>query len=93
MTFYVRGMKKCDVCNGDGYIFNEEWNDFCDQYKFMPSDQIMKKWWNDRGYITPPPEDYPCGECEGTGRIDHYVPLEQALREMNIALLMKKERA
>ena len=56
-------LKKCDNCNGDGYLTSKEWIEW-----FKETKETKEK-----GLPEPEqpssPEEYPCPECEGTGKI------------------------
>ena len=93
MTSYlIRKIETCPACQGSGFVQNLDWAEinrahsewmearsiktFTDEARANWEWRIKKRW----PYGNPPPEEGECCECEGTGKIETWVSLQDALR-------------
>ena len=92
--YLIRKIETCPQCRGDKYLSNPHWQRICrDNAAWMDAhtggrftDEAEHDWkrrieaqWP---HQDPPPEEEPCYECEGEGKIETWIPLEQALVEL-----------
>ena len=87
--YLIRKIETCPECKGEKFFYNPEWAELNEEHDrrcrdMTPNDRftefgqmVREKWpWGE------PPEEEPCAECEGTGKIETWIPLEQALHEL-----------
>jgi hypothetical protein len=87
--YLIRKVETCPVCKGEEFLYNPEWAELNEEHarrcKGMPPDErfaefnrmVKEKW-----PFGEPPEEEPCCECEGTGKIETWIDLRQALEEL-----------
>lgn len=94
--YLVRKIETCPVCKGDKFFQNLGWAEvnranqawmeergivtFTEEARLDWERRIKEKW----PYQKPPPEEEPCVECEGEGKIESWIPLREALAELGI---------
>jgi len=96
IEYLIRKRETCPVCEGNGYVPNANWQRINrESHEWMQDhgiktftdeasadwEQRIKKCWP---YRKPPPEEEWCCECEGTGFLDKWVHLEDALSNLGI---------
>ncbi len=95
--YLIRKVEMCPACKGEGYVWNEKWQAlneannawmqeqtggrYCDEAHADWERRVKETW----PYSDPPPEDEPCGECEGTGKVEEWIDLRQAMEELGIS--------
>ncbi len=90
--YFVISRQTCDVCNGEGAIFNEEWAERGNDSDLMAAlrgartceerENLSLIWWDNRGYTEPPPDEYTCDACNGDGFIQQQISLTYAIKEL-----------
>ena len=91
--YFVRKVEQCPECNGEGVYYNPEWAELNEEHahrcrnaaiddRFAEFDKMVREKWP----YGEPPEELQCCECEGTGKIETWVSLKDALRELGVSL-------
>lgn len=85
-TFYVIEQGDCEACEGEGTAMDPNWQQFYEEHlgKNEITDAAFMDWWQARGFAAPPPEESVCGECEGEGKIQRFVELQEALKKLGV---------
>jgi len=90
MRYLIVREEKCPKCRGSGWVIHPEWKELYQAEKergrFFTYKEILA-WWRERGYYHEedlPPEEIPCYECKGEGKLRREVPLEEALRDLGL---------
>ncbi len=94
--YLVRKIETCADCEGEGVVGNQDWQEinqannkwmqehtegrFTDEALADWERRIREKW----PHSKPPPEEESCVECEGEGKIERWITLQQALAELGI---------
>lgn len=87
---------RCPHCKGDKIVQHYAWSEFWQTHdpKGIIKDGELEKWFSDRGYSVwyrglyndriqgLPPEEIPCFECEGSGRLSKEITID------NLAMLL-----
>jgi hypothetical protein len=94
IQYLVRKIETCRTCKGEKILFNPHWKRIKrENIEWSNKNNVpilslksaddwsrrIKEQWPD-GY--PPPEVEPCHECEGEGKTETWIDLEDALREV-----------
>ena len=90
-TYYVKAVTQCSHCKGTGVVQHPQWQQFWEEHAATVEDiqqilepaasneawdKLMAQHFPDWEQV---PEEIPCIECEGEGKITREVPLEDAL--------------
>lgn len=94
--YLIRKIEMCPVCNGDKFLPNKDWQEinkannawmelrgikvFNEAAHMDWERRIREKWPHQK----PPPEEEPCHECEGEGKIETWIDLREALQELGV---------
>ncbi len=82
-TFLVMRKDTCPTCEGHGAVANAPWDQYWEEVStglVEDGEDCMRRWFSDRGYAMPPPEELDCSDCEGLGVVISATPLQEALR-------------
>lgn len=94
--YLIRKIETCPECNGARFAINPHWarinrenNEWMEQHtggRFTDEahadwERRIKEQWP---YSDPPPEEEPCCECEGDGKVESWVSLADALRDLGV---------
>ena len=79
--FLIIERGSCDKCEGDGRALHPIWAEFYEAHLGNSdlTEEDIAKWWKAKGFTQIPPQESNCGECDGQGNINRYVPLKQVL--------------
>jgi len=80
-NYYVARRQHCGRCDGDGIVINEEYERFLERYGSRWRYAARVRWGEDERKWPKP--EIVCPECKGEGIVTEWVPLEEALAEMN----------
>ena len=90
--FIVTKRETCPICDGDGYLYDEDWARFNEEFKGVSQSANqgeMFAWWREQGYSVyswkdTPPEEHQCWKCNGRGYLDGVTTLSEALKELGV---------
>jgi len=94
--YLVRKIETCPVCKGEKHLIDPDWqrinrenNEWMQDHHIPTFTDAAQADWERRiketwPYHKPPPEEYPCDECEGSGKIESWLSLADALRELGV---------
>lgn len=77
---WVIRRRRCDDCGGAGMVTHPVW----ERYFELRPRRDPTEWARSMGFREPPPEEIPCGGCDGAGYVEDQVPLWQALRALGV---------
>jgi len=85
-TYTVTCTEICAECEGSGYVDNHLWRTlFADLGDGKLTVEFVRQWELDHNLgENIGPEESPCGECDGAGKIVQQVPLASALRDLGV---------
>jgi len=73
---------KCCDCGGSGKKFDPIYGEFYAAEILVGefTNDEFNQWFRDKGYQTPPPEEYTCESCDGTGKIIKWVSINDVIK-------------
>ena len=95
MSMEIQVRYNCPECNGTGVVQNPDWAEFYEQPNAKQmSEAETEAWFIERGLMVEskpylghtvclfPEEEIPCGECDGTGMIQRWMPVEEVVAKV-----------
>lgn len=76
--YFVIRRCMCNDCMGTGFVEHPLWV----MYRKSECGVGPYEWFGDMGYSTLPEEEVKCKNCGGSGEVEEYVNLYDALREI-----------
>jgi hypothetical protein len=90
--YLVRKIETCKDCDGEGYYYNPEWEEANAHFDALRASgldnqdgrlwEAWRKHLKEKWPCGEPAEELRCIECEGEGKIDTWVTLQEALYEV-----------
>lgn len=88
--YWVIQEQPCTACTGTGVVQAAIWQQYWEEnQRSLPTPEDDYAWFREQGYSVYqvadlPPEEEPCSECAGTGKLRREVSLALALQDLGM---------